>query len=270
MTDLTAAAIEAARARRSLSGGPLVVVEVTGSTNDDARQAASLGAPAGAAFLADAQTKGRGRGEHTWHSPPGENLYLSLIARPRVPAQSVAPVALAIGVAVAEVIEARLSAAPVEAGPVQIKWPNDVLVGGRKIAGVLVEGQLRGAEVVSLVVGVGVNVKTRAFPEQIAARATSLALLGCLDLDRATLAAELLAALGAAVARFEQERLAGFAAALARRDALFGRPVQVGAVAGVAAGIDAEGRLLIRGEGGETTPVFSGEARVLSASGRAP
>jgi BirA family transcriptional regulator, biotin operon repressor / biotin---[acetyl-CoA-carboxylase] ligase len=145
-----------------------------------------------------------------------------------------------------------------------------VLVGGRKIAGVLVEGQLRGTEVVSLVVGVGVNVKTRAFPEGIAARATSLALLGCLDLDRATLAAELLAALGAAVARFEQERLVGFAAALARRDALVGRPVQVGAVAGVAAGIDAEGRLLIRGEGGETTPVFSGEAHVLSASGRAP
>jgi BirA family biotin operon repressor/biotin-[acetyl-CoA-carboxylase] ligase len=263
LTDLTAAAIEAARARRSIAGGPLVVVEVTGSTNDDARKAAALGAPVGAAFLADAQTKGRGRGRHTWHSPPGENLYLSLIARPRVPASSVAPVALAIGVAVAEVIEARLSAAPAEAAPVQIKWPNDVLVAGRKIAGVLVEAQLRGAEVVSLVVGVGVNVKARAFPEEIAARATSLALLGCLDLDRAALAAELLAALGAAIARYEQERLAGFAAALARRDALFGRRVEVGGVAGVAAGIDAEGQLLIRGAGGAILPVFSGEVLVL-------
>jgi BirA family biotin operon repressor/biotin-[acetyl-CoA-carboxylase] ligase len=264
LTELTAAAIEAARARLGLgAGGPLVVVGVTGSTNDDARKAAALGAPAGAAFLADAQTSGRGRGRHTWHSPPGENLYLSLIARPRVAASSVAPVTLAIGVAVAEVIEARLGASPAEPAPIQIKWPNDVLAAGRKIAGVLVEGQLRGAEVVSLVVGVGVNVKTRDFPEELAARATSLARLGCLDLDRATLAAELLAALGAAIARYEKERLSGFAAALARRDALLHRRVEVGGVVGVAAGIDAAGQLLIRGEGGAITPVSSGEVLAL-------
>jgi BirA family transcriptional regulator, biotin operon repressor / biotin---[acetyl-CoA-carboxylase] ligase len=263
LTDLTLGAIEAARARLGAAGGPLVVMEVTRSTNDDARRAAELGAPAGAAFIADAQTAGRGRGGHAWHSPAGENLYLSMIARPRVPASSVAPVTLAIGVAVAEVIEARLAAGPAPAAEVRIKWPNDVLAAGLKIAGVLVEGQLRGAEVVSLVVGVGVNVRSRAFPEEIAARATSLGLLGCLDLDRATLAAELLAALGDAISRFERERLQGFAAALARRDALRGRRVAVGGISGTAAGIDAEGRLVIRGDGGEITAVFSGDVLPL-------
>jgi BirA family biotin operon repressor/biotin-[acetyl-CoA-carboxylase] ligase len=265
LTDLTLAAIEASRARLGVAGGPLVVMAVTGSTNDDARRAASLGAPAGAAFLADAQTVGRGRGGHTWHSPAGENLYLSMIARPRVPAESVAPVTLAIGVAVAEVIEARLAAGPAQAPKVRIKWPNDVLVEDRKIAGVLVEGQLRGAEVVSLVVGVGVNVRSRAFPIDLAARATSLALLGCPDLDRASLAAALLAALGDALQSYERERLQGFAAALADRDALHGRRVVVGGVSGIAAGIDAEGRLVIRGDGGEITAVVSGDVLPLPA-----
>src|SRR4029077_8364386 len=135
----------------SALGRPLSVVPVTASTNDDARAAAAAGAPHRDAFLADAQTAGRGRGGHTWHSPPGENLYLSIVLRPRVPAGDIAPIALAIGVAVARAVEEALAGR----APVWLKWPNDVLAGPaeakRKLAGVLVEGQLRGAEVASLV-----------------------------------------------------------------------------------------------------------------------
>jgi BirA family biotin operon repressor/biotin-[acetyl-CoA-carboxylase] ligase len=174
-------------------------------------------------------------------------------------------VALAAGLAVADVLEARLLAAPEPRARVAIKWPNDVLAADRKIAGVLVEGQLRGTEVVSLIIGVGVNVRTRDFPPEIAARATSLALLGCPDLDRSTLAAALLAALGGAVIRYEQEGLEGFSSALARRDALYGRHVTVGDIAGIAAGIDAEGRLLVRAKGGAVIPVVSGEVTVQMA-----
>jgi BirA family transcriptional regulator, biotin operon repressor / biotin---[acetyl-CoA-carboxylase] ligase len=256
---LSAAAI--ARELDRLGAGvarPLVIAPVTASTNDDARAAAAAGAPHGAAFLADAQTAGRGRGGHTWHSPPGENLYLSMVLRPRVPAADVAPIALAVGVAVARVLETVLAGR----APVRVKWPNDVLAGPegarRKLAGVLVEGQLRGAEVSSLVAGVGVNVHAASFPPEIADRATSLALLGAAP-DRSHLAALLLAAIGAAAARFEEDRLASFSADLARLDALRGAPVEVSGVRGTAAGIDADGRLLVREAGGALTAVVAGE-----------
>ncbi len=125
-----------------------------------------------------------------------------------------------------------------------VKWPNDVLAGPadqrRKLAGVLVEGQLRGAEVSSLVAGVGVNVHAASFPEAIAARATSLARLGAGrdgGLDRSVIAARLVAAIGAAVARFEEDRLAGFRADLERLDALRGARVEVAGAEGTGEGI---------------------------------
>ena len=257
-------------------GRPLVVSPLTASTNDDARAAAEAGAPHGAAFLADAQTRGRGRGGHTWYSPPGENLYLSVVLRPRLPAASVAPITLAVGVAVARVLEAILAGR----APVRVKWPNDVLAGPpliegaegpaapkadrpRKLAGVLVEGQLRGGQVQGLVAGVGVNVHASSFPEEIAARATSLALLGGEGLDRSRLAAQLLGAIGAAVARFEEDRLASFAADLERLDGLRGARVEVAGVRGIAGGIDGEGRLLVLEGAGAATAVVSGEVTLL-------
>ena len=268
MSDLSAEAVTRALDRIGASvGRPLVVARETASTNDDARVAAAAGAPHGAAFLADAQTAGRGRGGHTWHSPPGENLYMSMIARPRVPAASVAPVALVVGVAIARVLEAR-------GVKVWIKWPNDVLAGearagapailsAKKLAGVLVEGQLKGGEVTSLVIGAGLNVRAAAFPPDIAARATSLAILGVADLDRSTLAAEILAGIGAAVARFEGDRLDGFLADLGRFDALRGARVEVSGVRGIADGIEADGTLRVRNDGGLVTCVGTGEVRIV-------
>lgn len=265
--DLSAHVIQGFLDRLGARVGPVHVVAETGSTNDDARGAAARGAPSGSAFLAEAQTHGRGRGGHSWHSPPGENLYLSLLVRPAIPAASLAPLALAAGVAVAEVIEARLAAlAAVPCAPVRIKWPNDVLAGGRKVAGVLVEGQLRGEVVQSLVIGVGINVRTRSFPEEIEARATSLALLGCAELDRSSLAAAVLAALAGAVIRYEASGLRSFAEALTERDALRGLRISIGEIAGIGAGIDEGGRLLIAPEGGGApVPVTSGEISVSSS-----
>lgn len=262
MTDLDAARIAEAIAASGGAPRPITVAPSTVSTNDDAKVAASTGAPDGAAFLADTQSAGRGRGGHTWHSPPAENLYLSLVVRPRVPAASIAPITLAVGVAVADVLAARVG----ERTIVAVKWPNDVLAGGRKLAGVLVEGQLRGSEVSSLIVGLGVNVHAAAFPPELAARATSLALLGVLDRDRSALAGALILAIGAAVRRFEAHRLEAFMPAIARRDALLGQAVEVSGVSGTAVGIDAEGRLLVRGEGGEITAIVSGEVRSVESA----
>jgi BirA family transcriptional regulator, biotin operon repressor / biotin---[acetyl-CoA-carboxylase] ligase len=255
VSDLDAARIAEAIAASGGAPRSITVAPSTLSTNDDAKVAASTGAPDGAAFLADTQRAGRGRGGHTWHSPPAENLYLSLVVRPRVPAASIAPITLAVGVAVADVLAQRVG----ERAIVAVKWPNDVLAGGRKLAGVLVEGQLRGSEVSSLIVGLGVNVHATEFPEELAARATSLALLGVLDRDRSALAAELIVAIDAAVRRFEAQRLHGFLEAIARRDALLGQTVEVSGVRGTAVGIDAEGRLLVRRDSGEITAIVSGE-----------
>jgi BirA family biotin operon repressor/biotin-[acetyl-CoA-carboxylase] ligase len=146
--------------------------------------------------------------------------------------------------------------------PIWVKWPNDVLAGprpGKKLAGVLVEAQIRGADVHSLVVGVGVNVHARSFPEEIAARATSLAMLGAEGLDRSAIAAELIQAIDDVSARYELNRLASFMDDLKRYDALRGLEVEVGGVRGVAGGIDEEGRLLVGG-----IPVVSGEVSILS------
>lgn len=241
-------------------GRPLSVVAETASTNDDAKAAAAAGAPHGAVFLADAQTAGRGRGDHTWHSPPGENLYMSVVLRPRVEPALMAPIALIIGVAAASTVERRV--ASVISEPVGIKWPNDLIVARRKLGGVLVEARLRGAEVSSVVVGVGLNVRTQAFPPSIAARATSLSALGCVDLDRAPLAADLLAAIERAIGLYEQRGLEPFLDELARRDVLRGELVDVGGVRGVGEGIDAAGRLLIRSSDGEIHRAASGEVIV--------
>jgi BirA family transcriptional regulator, biotin operon repressor / biotin---[acetyl-CoA-carboxylase] ligase len=124
---------------------------------------------------------------------------------------------------------------------------------------VLVEGRLRGAEVASLVVGVGVNVRTEAFPPELEDRATSLRALGCVELDRATLAAALLAAIGDAASRFEEDGLAAFLGDLAARDVLCGARVDVGGVSGVAEGIDEGGMLVVRRDDGSRSRVASGE-----------
>jgi BirA family transcriptional regulator, biotin operon repressor / biotin---[acetyl-CoA-carboxylase] ligase len=271
VSGLDAAEIERELARLGASlGRPLSVVAQTASTNDDARRAASEGAPHGAAFLADAQTSGRGRGGRAWHSPPGENLYFSVVLRPHLPARSLAPIGLPIGLAVASVVERALAAragrAPGSpADDVRLKWPNDVLVRDRKLSGILVEGQLRGDSVSSLIVGVGVNVNVRSFPPELADRATSLALLGCGGLSRERLAAELLAALGDTAARFEAEQLAPFAEDLARLDWLRGRRVEVGGAFGIASGIDPEGQLLVQGPDGIVRAVAAGEVSVRPA-----
>jgi BirA family biotin operon repressor/biotin-[acetyl-CoA-carboxylase] ligase len=263
VSDLSTEALQAALAQRGAPGDRQILFHaITGSTNDDARAEAARGAPHGAIVVADAQTAGRGRGGHGWHSPAGENLYLSLVVRPRVPAASIPPLTLAIGVAVA-----RVAAAHVAPGvPVWIKWPNDVLAGPRtasglprKLAGVLVEGQLRGAEMAALIVGVGLNVHARAFPEELAERATSLALAGGEGLDRAAIAADLVLGLESAVAGFEVARLASFLPDLARLDALRGLRLRAGAIAGEGAGIDADGCLLLRTDRGALAPVATGE-----------
>ena len=244
---------------RVLGTSPVLVVSETGSTNDDAKALAREGAPSGTLVISDAQTAGRGRSGARWHSPPGENLYLSIVLRPPMSPAAVAPFTLVAGLVIAGVIDERTSQAAL------VKWPNDVHVGGRKVSGILVEGQVRGDALASIVVGVGVNVTTSSFPPPLDGTATSLAMLGARDCDRAGLAAAISVGLVDSVERFAREGLASFARELAARDALLGRRVRVGDTEGAAMGIDGEGRLLLSTDAGVFTPISSGHVELVGS-----
>jgi BirA family transcriptional regulator, biotin operon repressor / biotin---[acetyl-CoA-carboxylase] ligase len=216
-------------------GRPRLHLRAAGSTNDRARELATTGAPHGTVVTAGAQTAGRGRQGREWSSPPG-SLALSLVLREH---DDLLP--LRAGLAVADL------AGP-EAG---VKWPNDVLVAGEKVAGVLAEARPREGWAV---LGIGVNAAVD--PAVLPAGA------GSLGLDPAGLE-EVLAALLAALATRLAEPAATALTALRARDALAGRAVAWTGGEGVGAGIDAGGRLLVRRPGGAEEALLAGEVHLL-------
>lgn len=245
------------RKRGLLLGERLTAVARTGSTNDDASKAAELGAEEGSVFVADEQTRGRGRRGHAWVSPPGQNLIFSVLLRPSISVERASALSLVAGLAV------RAAAARRVHQSVAIKWPNDVLVGNKKLAGTLVESRMRGADIEAVVIGIGVNVHMVDPPEEIASVATSLALLGDPAPSRETFLAEVLAELESRLKIFGADGLGGLLDELRRHDALLDARVQVGDVHGTAVGIDEQGNLLIRADDGKLHHVSSGTVERL-------
>ena len=169
------AALEAELASTMFAGN-LHFSPVTGSTNSDAMAAARDGAPHGAVFFADEQTAGRGRGDHAWHSAPGEGLYVSVLLRLDLAPAFLPLLPLAAGLAAVDAILA------VTGLIVDLRWPNDLLLGARKTGGILVEAQSQAqtqaqpeaAARAFAVVGIGINVHQRSFDPGLATPATSL------------------------------------------------------------------------------------------------
>jgi BirA family biotin operon repressor/biotin-[acetyl-CoA-carboxylase] ligase len=202
--------------------------------------------------VTDLQTAGRGRQGRAWDAPAGSSLLCSIVLRP--PAGGRAPeLTLVAAIAVALTVEDAGAAT-------QIKWPNDVLVDGRKLAGVL--GELREGAVV-LGIGVNVHQTTRELPANARRPATSLGLETGRRIDRAALLGSLLAHLEAAYDTWRDVGLSALHDELGVRDALRGRPVEVAGLRGVASGIDDAGRLLLDTAAGRVA-VESGEVVVES------
>jgi BirA family biotin operon repressor/biotin-[acetyl-CoA-carboxylase] ligase len=243
---------ELRRAAGFALGEPLVAVAETGSTNDDALDAARTRMPHGATFVADAQTHGRGRRGNTWTSPPGENLTFSVLLRPRLQPEQASALALVVGLSVRAVAAARVPER------VTVKWPNDVIVLGRKLAGTLVESRLSGSVIEAVVVGVGINVGMREPPPDIARIATSLALLGDPAPGREAVLAEFLEAFGQRLDTFVDRGLGPLLPELREHDALRGVRVTVSETTGTGAGIDEDGALLVRDDAGALHRVTSG------------
>jgi BirA family biotin operon repressor/biotin-[acetyl-CoA-carboxylase] ligase len=161
------AALEAALAD-SVFAGKLHFSPVTDSTNSDAQEAARGGAPHGSVYFADEQLAGRGRGDHAWRSDAGDGLTVSVLLRPQVPVLRLPLLPLAAGLAAAEAIRA------VTGLTADLRWPNDLLIGPRKIGGILVEAKSARGVVDYAAVGLGVNVHQQGFGSDLAAIATSL------------------------------------------------------------------------------------------------
>jgi BirA family biotin operon repressor/biotin-[acetyl-CoA-carboxylase] ligase len=253
------------RARGFEWPAPIAHVAVVGSTNDLLKERARAGAPAWSAVLAERQTAGRGRQGHSWASPPG-NLYLSVLLRPSLPADSWGVLPLAAGLAVCE------AAGELEVAA-ELKWPNDVLVGGRKLAGILVEAVSGARGMESAVVGIGVNVATvpAELPAELAGRITSLAAERGSPVDLLAFAAAVLARLAVCYDALVRDGSAAIVQRWRQRAAAWwGSVVEVESAGeirrGIARGVDERGALLLEDASGGIQALLSGEAREIRRS----
>ncbi len=231
--------------------GPLRAYRSVESTQTVARRWGERGAPEGAVVVAAHQSAGRGRRGRTWTAPPGAGLLVSIVLRPPLPVARWPEVGIAAGCAVAEAVEATAGL------PVRLKWPNDVLAGGGKLAGILAEGRA-GADGL-VVLGIGVNVGQTAgdWAPELVGRATSLAMLG-----RPVGVAELLGAVLAALAGWYDRLLGGGFASVRdawRTRAVLGQAVATARGPGTAVDLAPGGGLVVRCANGETAIVTAGE-----------
>jgi BirA family biotin operon repressor/biotin-[acetyl-CoA-carboxylase] ligase len=247
----------------ALAGHALVLRTETGSTNSDALALGRAGATAGTIVLARSQTGGRGRLGRSWFSPPGGGLYFSMLLRPALAPAELPKITLAAGVALCNAVAVLCRCAPL------IKWPNDLLLEGKKCGGILTESEFGPDGTPLVVLGIGINVSTlpAAFPKELRGRVTSLADHGASPLRRLDLLREIISGVDAIIARLEAGEFAAILAAWRSLDATKGKRLTWvtttgAAVTGLSLGPDREGLLHIRDDQGRTHAVLSGDILV--------
>jgi BirA family biotin operon repressor/biotin-[acetyl-CoA-carboxylase] ligase len=236
----------------TIFAGKLHFSSITDSTNTDALIAAREGAPHGSVYFADEQRAGRGRGGHVWHSAAGEGLYVSVLLRPEIPTARLPLLPLVAGLAAADAITAASSL------NVDLRWPNDLLIGPRKAGGILVEAHSEDSAVAFVVVGIGINVHQRRFDPELSTPGTSLDVEAGRRIPRQLLLVSLLKSLEretAALADAATEETIPERVKLASTW-VSGRNVEVHgpqACNGVTAGLDRHGFLRVRTDAGIIT-----------------
>jgi BirA family transcriptional regulator, biotin operon repressor / biotin---[acetyl-CoA-carboxylase] ligase len=247
-------------------GRALYYYQEIGSTNDEAFHLGVSGALEGTAVIADSQTKGKGRLQRAWHSPPGSNIYTSIILRPNFEPDQAPQISLAAGVAVAEIIDEYCP------GHVQLKWPNDVLLNKKKVCGILpqMKTSANGIDFVVLGIGINVNIGYNQLPPDIRTIATSLAI----ETGREIARLELIISLYENIAKWYKQLIQrGFGAIKEKwlnLAPMIGQRVQVmfhnEVISGKALGLDDDGSLVILTINNETVKVSAGDATILKES----
>ena len=256
------AALEAALSG-SIYQGKIHFLPVTDSTNTDALTAARNGAPHGSVFFADEQLAGRGRGDHKWVSAAGEGLYVSVLLNLEVPAARLRLMPLAAGLAAADAIR------DVSGLTVDLRWPNDLMIGARKAGGILVESRTEAVAVAYIVAGIGINVHQRSFSPDLSTPATSLDLETGKTISRQALLISLLKSLEREVDALLDPAAESTVPRRMERASTWVRERRVEvhgpqACSGVTAGLDKHGFLLVRTDSG-IVAVQTGGIRALES-----
>lgn len=239
------------------------------STNTLLLEAAANGAPEGTLYLADAQTQGRGRGGHAWHSSPGDGLYLSVLAKPRLPLREALWISLATGLAVQSAIK------KVTGLGVDIRWPNDLLLPqpsgpGKKLGGILVETAVEPGPDALLryaVIGIGLNIQHESFPPELSPIATSLRIATGEPQSRNAVMIAILRALDLELTQLEAHQPDLLERFTAASSWVRGKRVQIpeqGGYTGTTAGLDANGYLLVDADDHTRRTVLSGGVREIA------
>lgn len=234
------------------------------STNNRALELAADGYPEGTVVVAETQTAGRGRRGRTWYSPPRHGLYLSVILRPQLPVREIPRVSLVIGVAVAETLEAAFQL------PARIKWPNDILINNRKIAGVLSEVVTGSQGIDCIVTGIGLNINNplQDFPGDLRTAPTSVLAEKETPVSRVRVLQELLMHLETRYYQLLEGNFNGILDKGKSLSTIIGKEVeydsQNGPAIGQAVDIDDNGFLLVKDKSGKIHTVTSGEVYLSS------
>ncbi|MEJ7605256.1 MAG: biotin--[acetyl-CoA-carboxylase] ligase [Bryobacteraceae bacterium] len=226
-----------------------------GSTREKAAELAAGGCSSGTVVIADEQTSGQGRHGRTWHSEPGSGVYLSEIWRSKICPDSLPVATLALGLATAEAISKTAGL------PCDLRWPNDVLINGRKCAGILV--QLHDGV---LILGIGINVNHTAFPVELSGTATSLSLASGHEYDRELLVTNLIESIDLHMDTLMRDGKAAVLSAFTQASSyVWGRKVLVdqdaGILEGTTEGLDEQGFLILRQNDGRRTLILAGGVR---------
>ncbi len=248
----------------SVIGSKIVCLQETGSTNTVAFRMAEEGAPEGTTVVADCQTGGKGRLGRVWASPPGVNLYCSVVLRPSIQPMAASQLTFLSVVALARAIEQLTPLSP------RIKWPNDILIGGKKVAGLLNEMSAETDKVNFVVLGIGVNLNMSAdqFPADLRHPATSLFLESGTRVRRTEFTRSLLRELDGLYGTFLREGYGPVRREWLERSRLAGERVTVSdagrETAGTVRGIDEYGALLLETDDGSTVQVLAGDVRLVN------
>ncbi|HEY4613274.1 MAG TPA: biotin--[acetyl-CoA-carboxylase] ligase [Bacteroidota bacterium] len=246
--------------RTDLVGQKLFLFDSLDSTNACAKTLAEAGMDEGAVILTDFQTEGRGRLGRVWQSEPGKNLLFSCIFRPAVAKEQAGLLTFAVAISIARALEhtTKLS--------VECKWPNDLLIGGKKCCGILLENSFNKETLTYSVVGIGVNVNQTGFEESLRASVTSLAQETGNEIDRKKL---FLAMMNELDAHYKAAGKGDFRTVLQewnRRCTMFGKETHVSregvAISGKAIGLSADGGLILETAQGKET-VYAGDVTVI-------